>query len=71
VDELNGGPVQSSERFYLINLIAVTPTTFTLQALPDPASPQINDVSCTEFQLTNSGLQTAFGATADPTRDCW
>lgn len=71
VDELNLGPVQSTERLYFITLFAVTPTTFTLQALPNPASRQINDTECTGFQLTNSGLQTAFGPGADPTGECW
>jgi type IV pilus assembly protein PilE len=46
--------------------IAATPTTYTLQAVPTPGSPQVQDTTCPTFTVNDQGLRTPADASG-----CW
>ena len=61
-------PTPSSQGYYTVTIAITGPTTYTLTAVPLLA-PQTADAACTQFTLTNTGLQSALPA--GNTQTCW
>ncbi|MDY6829387.1 MAG: type IV pilin protein [Pseudomonadota bacterium] len=66
------GGATSPESFYNL-AVAVTNggLGFTLTATPAAGSPQANDNSCAQYQLTHTGAKLAFDAGATTSVNCW
>ncbi len=55
--------------YYTITFTVLTASTFTLTATPE--GEQVNDTSCAEFSITNTGARTAKDDAGDANAACW
>jgi type IV pilus assembly protein PilE len=62
---LTAGGVTSGGN-YTVSFAAVTPTTYTLQAVATPGSPQAHDTACPAFTVNDQGTRTPADASG-----CW
>jgi type IV pilus assembly protein PilE len=63
---LTGVGAPSSEGWYLVTAPLMTPTTYTVTAVPQGA--QVTDGHCGTLSMTNTGVRGATGSTPDA---CW
>lgn len=61
----------SPRGYYTINP-TVTPSTYSLTAVPNPTGPQVGDTECASFTLDNTGQKTAINSGGQSTTSvCW
>jgi type IV pilus assembly protein PilE len=60
------------KKYYDFNITGAGKSTYTLKAVPKEGSMQLEDKTCAEFTLTQTGEKTAKNADGnDTTKDCW
>jgi len=62
-------PEDSPEEYYVVSATAISPSAYTLAAVPQGV--QAEDSDCGTLVLTSSGLQGSQGDASDDANGCW